>query len=107
MVGGDGDFFRRFPELGYQYAPVAMVSLVIGLGALLFEPIRDTPLGPAGVQSVKGALFLAGVLWSIRLGNRILARQGVPPGRRWLPLLPGLFGSLAVSVGWWPAIFGL
>lgn len=106
-VGADGDFRRRFTELGYQYTPVAMVSLVIGLGGKLFEPIQYTPLGVDGVHAVKGALFFLGLLWSIWLGDRILVRQGVPPARRWLPLLPGLAGSVIVGIGWWPAIFGL
>lgn len=107
LVGGDGDARQRFTELGYQYAPVAMVSLIIGLGNMLFDPIEDTPLGSTGVHAVKGMLFLLGVIWSVRLGERILARQGVPRSRRWLPLLPGLAGSTAVGLCWWPAIFGL
>jgi len=107
LVGGDGSFKQRFTELGYQYAPVALVSLVIGLGGMLFDPIKETPLGMPGVQAVKGSLFLLGGLWSIWLGDRILARQGVRATRRWLPLLPGLTGSLAVGICWWPAIFGL
>jgi len=106
-AGADVRFGQRFTELGYQYAPVAMVSLVIGLGGKLFDPLRYTPLGEAGVHGLKGALFVIGLLWSIRLGERILARQGVPAFRRWLPLLPGLVGSVAVGLGWWPAIFGL
>ena len=102
LAQGDGTFRQRFVELGYQYAPVAMVSLVIGLGGKLFEP-----LGQDGGHIAKGALFLVGLLWSIHLGNRILARQGMTSRHRWLPLLPGLLGSLAVGLGWWPAIFGL
>jgi hypothetical protein len=106
-VGADGDRKRRFTELGYQYAPVAMVSLLIGLGGALFEPVAATPLGLGGVHALKGTLFVAGWLWSIRLGERILAGQGVPMTLRWLPLVPGVLGSVAVGVGWWPAIFGL
>lgn len=106
-VGGDGKFIQRFSELGYQYAPVAMVSLVIGLGAMLFEPIRETALGLGGVQAVKGGLFLIGVAWSVWLSQKILARQGVPATKRWLPILPGLAGNLVIGACWWPAIFGI
>jgi polyferredoxin len=106
-AGADGGFGQRFTELGYQYAPVAMGSLVIGLGTKLFDPIRYTPLGLEGVHALKGGLFLVGLVWSIALGERILARQGVRPIHRWIPLLPGLLGSVAVGLGWWPAIFGL
>ena len=39
------------------------------------------------------------------LGHRILARQGIPARKRWLPALPGLIGSLLIGACWWPAIF--
>lgn len=107
LVGGDGSLRQRFTELSYQYAPVAMVSLIVGLGSMLFEPIGLTPLGSTGVQGAKALLFVAGAVWSVRLGERILAHQGVPVHRRWLPLLPGLAGSALVGLAWWPAIFGL
>lgn len=106
-VGADGDRKSRFVELGYQYAPVAMVSLVIGLGGELFEGLRLVGLGDGAVGGAKGLLFALGLLWSIHLGARILAGQGVAASRRWAPLLPGIVGSVAVGLLWWPAIFGL
>jgi hypothetical protein len=106
-AGADGGFGQRFTELGYQYSPVALMSLVIGLGAELLNPLRHTMLGETGVHAIRGGLFLAGIVWSVWLGWRILARQGVAPETRWLPLLPGLLGSVLVGIGWWPAIFGL
>lgn len=105
-MGGDGHMRQRFTELGYQYAPVAMVSLIVGLGSMLFEPIKLTPLGAEGAQGAKVLMFLVGALWSVWLGERILARQGVAAAKRWLPLLPGVLGSVLVGVAWWPAIFG-
>ncbi len=106
-AGAKRDFKSCFTELGYQYAPVALMSLVISLGAELFEPIKWTMFGHAGVSAVKAAFFLIGVVWSIWLGWRILASQDVPPAKRWLPSLPGLAGILATGVVWWPAIFGV
>ncbi len=90
---------RPFAEIGYLYAPVAMVSLVVGLGGTLFQPL-GTWAGPA-----KGLFFLAGILWSLWLGWRILAV--CPPGRRLLALVPPALGVVAVALGWWPAIFGV
>ena len=84
-----------------------MVSLVIGLGATLFASLRAAGLDDSDFAWVKAALFLAGLLWSIWLGNRILGSQGVPAGRRWLPLVPGLAGSVFVGAAWWPGIFGV
>lgn len=106
-MGGDVTLRQRFTELGYQYAPVAMGSLIIGLGSMLFEPIGFTALGQEGVQAAKLILFMVGALWSVWLGERILAHQGVAATKRWLPLLPGLAGSAIVGAAWWPAIFGL
>lgn len=94
-------FATRFVELGYQYAPVAMVSLVVGLGGALF-----TPLGNAA-GAAKGMLFLAGMAWSLWLGWRISAPYRLAPMRRALALLPGLAGTALVALGWWPAVFGL
>lgn len=106
LAGADLDFRGRFAEVGYQYAPVAMVSLVIGLGGQLFTPLQVLAGAPV-VGLAKGALFLLGLVWSVWLGERILRRQGVRAGARLLPLLPGALGSVAVALGWWPAIFGL
>jgi hypothetical protein len=107
LCGGDSGFRRRFTELGYQYAPIAMGSLIIGLGSLLIDPIKDTAFGPEGAQAIKISLFLLCAVWSAKLGVRILALQGVPAGKRWLPMAPGLLGSAIVGLAWWPAIFGL
>ena len=106
LAGGPPGFAQRFTQLGYQYAPVAMVSLVVGLGGLLFEPLR-LAFGPAAMHAAKGGMFLLGLAWSLHLGRRILARQGGDRRRRWLALLPGLAGSVLVGLAWWPAIFGL
>jgi len=105
--GGDSDQRGRFVELGYQYAPVAMVSLVIGLGGELFESLRYLGLGDTGIGYTKGVLFLLSLGWSIHLGNRILGRQGLALVRRLPALVPGIAGSVAVGLAWWPAIFGL
>lgn len=104
-MGGDKNFRARFVELGYQYAPVAMVSLIIGLGAALFEPFLAIDAAMPGMSKL--ALFVGSIFWSLWLGWKILAHQGLNPFNRLLPLFPGLLGSLAVGVAWWPGIFGL
>jgi hypothetical protein len=43
--------------------------------------------------------------WSFALGLKLLQMQGVPAGRRWLPMLPGALASLAIGAAWYPAIF--
>ncbi|CAA7614995.1 Polyferredoxin [Magnetospirillum sp. LM-5] len=89
---------RPFAQVGYLFAPVAMVSLVVGLGGTLFQP-----LGPwAG--TAKGMLFLAGIVWSLWLGWRVMAP--CPPLRRLVALIPAAAGVVAVAWGWAPALFG-
>ncbi|HJU17744.1 MAG TPA: 4Fe-4S binding protein [Stellaceae bacterium] len=104
-LGGDRDFRRRFVELGYQFLPIAMVSLLLGLGGNLFSTLAALGLGAGATAAAKAGLFAAGGLWSLVLGERLLARQGVGAGRRWLALLPGLLGSLAIGAAWYPAVF--
>jgi hypothetical protein len=63
-------------EVGYVYAPVALVSLILGLGAALF----DVALG----ETLKKTLFIAAVLWSVWLSYRVV--------KRGLAIAPVLFG---------------
>ncbi len=105
---GSKDSFRQsFKELAYQYMPVAMVSLLIGLGGKLFEWLSIFGLDSSMLTLIKLSLFILSVLWSIRLGWQILAQQGVAKIARILPSSMGFIGSLFVGLCWWPAIFGL
>lgn len=105
-LGGDKTLRQRFVELGYQYAPIAMVSLIIGLGGELFESMRYIGLESMHIGYVKGILFVASLFWSIYLGDRILSRQGLKLKQRWLPHIPGVTGSVLVLLAWSPAIIG-
>ncbi|WP_260292985.1 4Fe-4S binding protein [Sedimenticola hydrogenitrophicus] len=106
-LGADRGLADRFVELGYQYAPVAMVSLVLGLGGELFAPLTRLGLSDATVGLVKGGLFSLGLLWSLYLGRQILINQGLRGHGLWVPLLPGVAGSMLVGLAWWPAVFGI
>lgn len=105
-VGGDRTFGERFVELGYQFAPVAMASLLVGLGDKLFSGLETMGSSSWLMENLKAGFLLGGLIWTLFLANRILARQGVAAARRWLPMIPGTAGSLAVAVAWWLAIFG-
>lgn len=105
LGGGEESFRRRFVELGYQYLPVAMVSLLIGLGGKLFVGLEALGLAPAAVEYLKAALFLVGGAASLWLGLSIVARQGVAGPGRWAAAIPGLLGSAFVGAAWYPAVF--
>ena len=74
-------------------------------GGELFDNLAFVGLDRAAIGYIKGLLFAIGFLWSVYLGYRILAVQGVAANRLWAPLGPGVIGSLLVAVFWWPAIF--
>lgn len=103
--GGDRSFGERFVELGYQFLPIAMVSLVLGLGSKLFAALTEFGVGNLSIGVTKAGLFAIGWIWSLRLGERLLARQGVPAHRRWMAMVPGLLGIIAVGAAWYPAVF--
>jgi hypothetical protein len=99
---------ERFTELGYQFAPVAMISIIIGLGDTLFSTLRNTlNIGGDILSGIKATLFIGSISWSIYLGRRLLMRQGVSGFRNWLALSPGILGSLFIGLAWWPAILGV
>ncbi|MEJ2061168.1 MAG: 4Fe-4S binding protein [Gammaproteobacteria bacterium] len=100
-LGAGGGFHARFVALGYQFAPVAMVSLLLGLGGELFA---DLP-GQWAV-TIKLVLLAGALLWGIDLGRRILAGQGLRGVHAAIVLLPGTTGALAVAAAWWPALAG-
>jgi hypothetical protein len=104
-LGGARSLGRRFLELGYQFTPIAMVSLLLGLGGGLFTALKTLGLPPEAVAALKIALFAAGIVWSLWLAYRILAAQGVAGPRALPALVPGLAGTAAVALAWWPALF--
>ncbi len=105
-AGAEGELPTLWTELGYQFAPIAMISLVLGVGEALFGEAHGAGQGGSAMVLRLG-LFAASLVWSIWLANRILAGQGVAARGRWLPMIPGLFGSAVVTAAWWPAIVGI
>jgi hypothetical protein len=105
-LGADLDLRRRFVEQAYAYMPVAMVSLVVGLGGELFDAIQRAGMPLWAVAAVKVTLFSLGMAWSLTLGYRLIGAQGLAGARRPLALLPLLVGVTFVGLAWWPAIFG-
>lgn len=100
--GATKGFRQRFLELGYQFAPVAMVSLLLGLGGELFASLP----GQAAYW-LKLSLLCAALLWSLHLGWRIQRNHGLRASASALALLPGLLGTCLVAAAWWPALAGV
>ena len=99
-LGAVGSFRARFTALGYQIAPAAMISLLLGLGVNLFTLLPHTAAGP-----VKGVALAIAVAWSVWLGVKILSGMGLNGARAAAALVPGVIGGIAVAAAWWPAVF--
>ncbi|NNM58978.1 MAG: 4Fe-4S binding protein [Legionellales bacterium] len=104
---GDRTFKSRFLESGYQFAPIAMISIIIGLGDQLFKQLQLSGLPADLISYFKISLFLLSIVWSIYLGYHILKNQGVTKIGRFLALIPSALGSIIIAAAWWPAIFGV
>lgn len=100
-------FWRNFKELAYQYMPVAMVALLIGLGGKLFAWLAIFGLGAGSILAIKLVLFVIGIIWSCWLGWQIQKNQGIALAQRIAGQFISTLGSLFVAVCWWPAIFGM
>jgi len=99
------NFYQRFILLGYQYAPIAMISMLIGLGDVLFQTLGNM-LTIEIAEIIKCILLLLGLLWSGRLGASLLNSLTVG-SRRYLAMIPGFLGSVLIAWAWRPAIFGV
>lgn len=89
-------------KAGYLYAPVALVSLVIGLGSMLFEFLADYGLGDFTVNILKMSIFFIGALWSMYLAWVIYEKPGL---KKISILVPSLAGVSLVATLWGTAIF--
>lgn len=94
---------ERFIELGYHLIPVAMVSLLIGLGGNLFQVAGNALLGEAVTRAIKILLILASAAWGVTLCRSILKRQGVETAP--FALIVSAAGNFGLAACWWPAIF--
>ncbi|MBI3754306.1 MAG: 4Fe-4S binding protein [Deltaproteobacteria bacterium] len=85
-------------RLGYLYAPVALVSLILGLGLILFKSLGDLGISKDVVHMVQGFLFAAGGMWSIYLAVRL--HNG------WsMAVIPNIVGIAVVAAAWQRVLF--
>lgn len=106
-LGADLEFRQRLVEHAYAYMPVAMVSLVIGLGDELFKALPLIGVPAFLIPVAKAVLFALGMAWSLWLGCRLMDGEGLRGTKCLLALFPLLAGIGLTGAMWWPAIFGL
>jgi len=100
-------FKNRFIELGYQFTPVAMLSIIISLGDKLFSELHLLGMHSTLLSIIKGTLLAFSMLWSLHLSRKLLLQQGIKGLGNFFSILPGSLGTFLVGIAWWPAIFGI
>lgn len=88
---------ERAAVVGYAFAPVALMSLVLGLGVEMFSLMGQAGLGAGTVKGLKLAGLAAGALWSLYLGAKLTAGS-------FLARLPMAAGVAVVAWAWFTAV---
>ncbi len=83
--------------VGYAYAPVALLSLVLGLGAELFSLSHLLGLGDSAIKGLKLVILSTGAIWSLYLSYRLTNRQ-------LLSQIPNIIGVALVAWAWYAVI---
>ncbi|MBI5235444.1 MAG: 4Fe-4S binding protein [Deltaproteobacteria bacterium] len=98
ISGGKDGLMTRATRLGYLYAPVALISLVIGLGLPLFQSLASLGAAKGAVRMTLVILFVAGSAWSGYLAIRLNKGRGVAA-------LPNFIGIGLVATAWHSVLF--
>lgn len=92
-----GPLRESITRLGYLYAPVALVSLVIGLGLILFQSVGAFGLSREAIRMIQGIFFAGGGIWSLYLAVRL-------QGGLNLAIVPSMMGIGFLAMAWYQAL---
>jgi hypothetical protein len=95
--GGEGSLLLTVTKFGYLYAPVALVSFVLGLGMMLFQSLSIFGLTGETIKAVQALFFVLGALWSVYLAAKL---QGFGPA-----IIPSILGIGLVAFFWYEVLF--
>ncbi|MED7820100.1 MULTISPECIES: 4Fe-4S binding protein [unclassified Francisella] len=101
------NFRKTFYILTYQFTPVVMLTIVIGLCGKFFEVMQtDFGLMQSTSDTIKATLFLISIIWSVLLLYKVIRK--IPN----LNVIKVTFigcmlfiNFVVISCIWWPAIF--
>ena len=96
MMRKDEPLLKTVTEKGYLYAPVALVSLVAGLGLVLFQSLGGAT-GKDAVNSILAVFLAGGAFWSAYLWVRA---EGVSAR-----IIPAFLGIGAIGLLWQMVLF--
>ena len=94
---------RTITTLGYLYAPVALVSLLLGMGQMLFGSLGEIGsktgmFEPASMKTIAGLFFAVGGLWSLYLARKL-------QGRLSPAIIPAVLGVGMIAFLWHGVLF--
>lgn len=98
IKGKEGAFVKMLANSGYLYAPVALVSIVIGLGLIFFQSMVDFGLSKDLVRIIQMVLFAGGGIWSAYLAVRL--DRGIGSA-----LIPNVIGIGFIAYLWHMVLF--
>jgi len=98
MLRGKEEVMTKVVRLGYLYTPVALISLVLGLGLILFQSLVSLSLNKETVHTIQWALFTGGGIWSLYLAARF-------HGLFSPAMIPNILGIGLVAAAWNMALF--
>jgi len=91
------EIMKKVSIIGYTYTPVALLSLVLGLGAEMFSLLHLTGLGSSAVKGVKLVILSTGAIWSLYLSYRLTNGQ-------LLAQIPNIIGIGIVTWAWYAVL---
>lgn len=97
------DKYRENLALGYLYAPIAMVSLVVGVGGMIFSSLGFLGLDEFSIHAVEAGVFALGGLWSVILALRLTAH--ISRTRQAMAMVPNFIGIATVGFLWYQVLF--
>ncbi len=95
---------RVFVELSYQYMPIVMASIAIGLGGVFFNSLSLLGLSGLVITNIKIMIFGLALLWSMRIGYKILNNMDINRAAAIILTIPTSLCGLAIGYGWLIAV---
>ncbi|ASK79562.1 hypothetical protein CF386_10940 [Paraphotobacterium marinum] len=101
-------FKKSFKIITYQFIPVAILSIIIGLCGKFFEVLHDDFNLPELIEVwIKSIMLISSMLWTFILSYQyVFSLQSVAFYKKSMALLLVIINILMILYMWWPAILG-
>nr|WP_284676566.1 4Fe-4S binding protein [Vibrio sinus] len=102
------DFIDCFKGLAYQFIPIAILSIIIGLCGKFFQVLNSDFHVPNNVDVwIKAIMLLASMIWSLILSYQFIKNyKEVSVATKFIAYLIIILNVGVLLYLWWPAILG-